>query len=197
MDATTICNYALARLGQSQIMSMEDASKPARFCKRMYPQTRDEVLRSHPWNFAGKRATLAMLLDKPEFEWLYQYQLPTDFLRMLELNSYRTGESLKLFEIEGDRLLTNESQAQVKYVWRLVDANKFDPLFVEALSVKLASKLAKPLTGSASMATDLLTEYERITAPLARIVDAKEKRRRYRLPQLDSLLIRSRYGGIY
>lgn len=197
MDATSICNLALAQLGQSQIMSLEDASQSARFCKRFYDQTRDEVLRSHPWNFAGKRLTLSRLSDNPLFGWAFQYQLPEDFLRLLQLNAYSATEALKLYEIEGNRLLTNEGVAQVRYVSRVTDPNLFDALFVEALATKIASKLAQPLTGSRQEAVALLQAYERVVAPLARSVDAREGRSRRRLPFIESMLVQSRGGAGY
>jgi hypothetical protein len=195
MDATSICNLALAQLGQSQIMSLEDASQAARFCKRFYDQTRDEVLRSHPWNFAGKRLALSRLSDDPLFGWAYQYGLPIDFLRLLQLNAYSSSEAPKFCEIEGNRLLTDEGEAQVRYVARVTDPNLFDSLFVEALATKLASKLAQPLTGSRTDANALLTAYERVVAPLARGVDAREGRARRRLPFIESMLVQSRRSG--
>lgn len=178
-------------------MSLEDASQVARFCKRFYDQTCDEVLRSHPWNFAGKRLALSRLSNNPIFGWTYQYQLPEDFLRLLQLNAYSATEAPRLYEIEGDRLLTNEGVAQVRYVARVTDPNLFDALFVEALATKIASKLAQPLTGSRQEASALLQAYERVVAPLARSVDAREGRSRRRLPFIESMLVQSRGGGGY
>lgn len=175
-DETSICNLALGRIGDERIMSMDDASQSARYCKLFYAQTRDEVLRSHPWNFATARKTLNALADAPEFEWSVQYQLPNDFLRLCQLNGWDAWKPLDLFEIEGDRLLTNESTAQIKYIYTITDASIFDPLFIEALSLKLASKLARPLTGSQTLGDGALQEYVKLTGPLARKTDALEGR---------------------
>lgn len=56
-----ICNAALSRLGAPSISSLSDVDKKAQTCSLMYPRTRDNLLRSHPWNFALKRVELLPL----------------------------------------------------------------------------------------------------------------------------------------
>ncbi len=176
MTVVDVCNQALARLGAEKILGLDDGSKGARFCRLFYEQTRDEVLRSHPWNFAMKREVLSRLVDEPVFGWKRQYQLPPDFLRLVQLNGFAETEAARNSEIEGNTLLCDEDEAQVRYVRRMEDAGLFDPLFAEALAMKLASKLAQPLTGSRTLGAEILREYERITAPLARRIDSQEDR---------------------
>lgn len=176
-------------------MSLEDSSQAARACNALYSQTRDEVLRSHHWNFAISRQILSRLSDNPPFEWQYQYQLPEDFIRLVQLNGYGETEATRHYEISGTALLTNEGEAKIKYVRRATNTNTFDPLFVEALAVKLASKLALTLSGNRNLPGELLTEYERGTAPLARKVDAQEDRKRSKPPWADSAFVRSRRGA--
>lgn len=53
-----ICNAALSRLGAPAISSLLDVDKKAQTCSLMYPRTRDNLLRSHPWNFALRRVEL-------------------------------------------------------------------------------------------------------------------------------------------
>ena len=195
LTETSLCNQALARLGSERIMSLDDGSKAARFCRLFYAQTRDELLRSHHWNFAIARETLLRLAEEPLFGWAYQYALPRDFIRLVQLNGYGETEAQRSSEIEGGALLTNETEARIRYVRRVEDAGLFDPLFAEALMVKLASKLAQPLTGSRGAPGELLAEYERITAPLARRVDAQEDRRRRKEPWVESSFVRARMGG--
>lgn len=196
MTAADICNQALARLGAEKILGLEDGSKGARFCRLFYEQTRDEVLRSHPWNFAMKREVLSRLADEPMFDWSRRYQLPGDFVRLVQLNAYGEAEAARNSEIEGSTLLCDEETAQIRYVCRVEDAALFDPLFVEALAVKLASKLAQPLTGSRNLGAEILQEYERVTAPLARRVDSQEDRPRKKQPWVESAFVRARRGPI-
>jgi hypothetical protein len=53
-----ICNSALIKCGSKTITSISEANKRAELCTIMYPKVRDKVLKSHPWNFAIKRAAL-------------------------------------------------------------------------------------------------------------------------------------------
>ena len=194
-DETAICNLALGMLGQGTIMSLSDESQAARFCKRFYAQTRDEVLQGHAWNFAMRRVVLSRLVDGGEGTWAHAYQLPVNCLRVLELNGSDEFTRAELFEIEGRTLRTDEESAEIRYLSKAVEASAYAPLFVEALAVKLAMRLAQPLTGSRSQAGELLTEYERITGPKARRADACEGRPKRRVPWVESDLVRARAAG--
>ncbi len=191
-DVTSICNLALGRIGDDRIMDIGDASQQARYCKLFYEQTRDEVLRSHPWNFAITRATLTALASSPVFGWDYQYELPADFIRLVQFNGWEVWEPLDLYEIESSMLLTDESTAQLKYIYQVTDCSKFDSLFIEALSLKLASKLARPLTGTANLGEALLSEYMKVTAPLARRIDGGNSRPKIKPLWVESDLVKSR-----
>lgn len=195
-NPTTICNLALAHLGEDHLMSLDDDSREAQFCKRFYDQTRDEVIQSHPWNFAIRRAVLSRLAEAPAFGWAWQYQLPADCLRILQLNGHDVSKREGRYEVEGGRLLTNDDECAVRYLRRVEDAALFPPLFVEALALKIATRLAKPLTGSTSEVERLLTEYERITKPLAMRTDALEGRPAVRPAWVESDFVRARRGGI-
>ncbi|MEO6054818.1 MAG: hypothetical protein ABIP97_12475 [Chthoniobacterales bacterium] len=192
---TSICNLALGRLGNDSILSTDDDSESARVCKLFYGQTRDEVLRSHRWKFATVLASLAQLTATPVFDWSYQYQLPTDCLRVLQVNGFEPWEQPGLFEIQGRFLLTDADGANVKYTSRITDANQFDPLFIEALACKLASKIAAGLTDSQSRVQALLTEYKTLTGAEAMRVDAMEGRPKRKLPYVQSDLVNSRRGS--
>ncbi|MBR4592301.1 MAG: hypothetical protein IKO35_03750, partial [Elusimicrobiaceae bacterium] len=62
----SICNLALAQLGQSPISSFEQDNEKARRLKLFYAPVRDEVLRTHNWGFAGVREPLALLSEKAD-----------------------------------------------------------------------------------------------------------------------------------
>src|SRR5690606_7797987 len=108
-NAVSICNMALGELGINAITSLDQATADARLCNRFYEQTRDEVLRAHPWNFAIKRVNLSAISTAPVFGWLYQYQLPSDYLRLIQLNGWEEDEQADRWEIEADKLLTDET----------------------------------------------------------------------------------------
>lgn len=189
---TSICNLALGNLGAARIISLDEASPEAKACALLYAQTRDEVLRSHRWNFAISRAELSRLSTPPAFGWTWQYQLPVNCLRVLQVNGYGEEEVPDNWEIEGGRLLSDADTVQVKFIARVTDSSLYDPLFVEALALKLAARLCVPLTGSDSRAGGFLTEYERVTGPRARRMDAFESREKRKFPWVLSALVAAR-----
>ena len=192
-DKTSICNLALAKLGISPIMALTDDSKQAQFCSRFYDQTRDEVLQSHRWNFAMRRVALNKLADAPQSEWAVAYQLPVDCLRVVELNGYEPTERKGEYSVEAGQLLTDEEEANIRYIARVEDGTFYHPLFVHALATMLASRLAGPLTGSRNMPQELLQEYAAITGAQARMADAFEERLRRKMPWVESNLVAARY----
>lgn len=193
MDTTTVCNAALARLGEARIFELDDDNAAARACKLNFPLTRDEVLRSHWWNFAADRAELSQLSETVAFGWDYAYQLPADCLRVLAVNGVSAaGDPSEQWEIEGGKLLHDSSTAEIRYIKRVSDLNLFDSLALEALIVLLASKIAPAIQGgSTGKANDLKEEYHRIIAPMAKRVDANETRAASQ-NQMDAMLAGSR-----
>ena len=73
----SICSNALRRLGDDPITSLTDNTERARLCNSFYEDTRDAVLRLHPWNFAITRTSLAKLSDAPAYGFSNQFSLPT------------------------------------------------------------------------------------------------------------------------
>lgn len=178
MDTITVCNAALARLGEARIFDLDDDNPAARACKLQFPMARDEVLRAHWWNFATQRTELTQLSDAPSFGWNYAYARPADCLRVLEVNGISgSGIPGEDWELESGNLLHNASTVQIRYIKRVTDLNLFDSLALEALIVLLASKVAPAIQGgSTSKATELQEEFQRVIAPIARRVDANETR---------------------
>ena len=168
---TSIYNRTLRLLGAARITSTADDNEQTRVLNDIYEDIRDEVLRAHPWNFAIKRAELAVLAATPEFEYDYQFQLPADCLRVIRTNESNT-ESAD-FKIEGDALLSNESAVKIKYIYQVKDTSLFDSLFVSALVARLASESAYAIVQSQSLSDSLYKTYiEKIK--LAKSCDGQE-----------------------
>ena len=170
-----ICNMGLLEVGaKPKIASLTEDSDNARLCNQFYAPVRDAVLRGHLWNCAIHRATVTALADAPDSDYDHQYQLPTNpyCLRLLQVGD--SDHQPTIWRVEGRKFLTNEDSPPIVYIKRITDTNEFDALLVDAISIRLAIKFATPLTNSRKMAADLLEEYERITLPLARTIDAQE-----------------------
>ncbi len=194
---TDIANIALGHLGEAPIASLDEDTVAARACLLHYAATRDQVLRSHRWNFAQTRVALSALADAPAFGWSYQYALPSDCLRVLECNDTELGDVISEdYVIEGRAILTDATSLNLVYVKKVDDVNQFDALFVEALALKLAIVLSETIRGTTGKTADLTQMYEQRTAPLARRVDANEGRRRKGTLPMNSGAIRARYCGV-
>ena len=165
-----ICNSALNMIGASNISALTEDSKTARICNQRYTFIRDAVFRSHPWNSLIKRVTLTPDSATPEFDFSYQYTLPTDpyCLRVLSLQDNDTVHT-----IEGRKLLANESTVKLKYVARIVDTNEYDQLLIETLSARLAADISFALVNSTSLMQQMEAMYDSKIRE-ARFVDATE-----------------------
>lgn len=195
-----ICNIALGHLGDEAAISAispPDGSVQASHCARIYPMARDELLESHNWRFALRRAALALVstTEQPQ-EWGYTYAYPS-CLRVIAVrpaNEPTTANAGLIFDQEeflskpttfpftietlsdGSQVIyTNVENATVMYVALVTDTAKFSPLFRAALARLMAHYLAGPiLKGKAGMAVakDQLELFEKIAGPRAKAADA-------------------------
>ena len=155
-----ICNAALTKLGDDTITSLADNTERARACAARYEAVRDAELRRRRWKFSIRRASLAALATAPISDYDRQFQLPTDYLRLIEggdiadaadLTDYRTSSGRALYSIEGDKLLTNLSAPlDIRYIARIEDVSLYDAAFTEALASRLAVELCERITQSDS-----------------------------------------------
>jgi hypothetical protein len=159
MGEVQICNLALMKVGNLSITSLEDATKEGRACKLLYPLVRDELMASHPWNFAMSRADIgAALLATPAFQWDYAYTVPGDCLRVWEFYG-STAE----WVVENGTFLTNESEEiYIRYIKLITDSSKFSPSFISCLATKLAAELDGKLSDGKKRASFLQELYSRL-----------------------------------
>jgi hypothetical protein len=163
-----LCNLALSLLGQAAISAITEDSTAGRLCRQFYSQVYDEILRSHAWKCAKARSALAELSTAPAFGWDHQYQLPADCLRVLQLEELDWE-----FDVEADRLLCNESTANIIYISRVVPA-RLDSWAAKAIYHALAVQLAYPLSQSLSLKGELANDLEARIIPEARRLGAFE-----------------------
>ncbi len=145
-----IANSALIKLGASVIMSFTEGSKNANLCNEQYVKRRDALLRAHNWNFAMARFNLAQLDDAPVFGFDFAYQLPSDWLRTVQVSDNDAGVGRVVYRIEGLTILSNASDIFLRYIKQVTDPNEMDAAFREVLAWDLAVDLAQPITQSTS-----------------------------------------------
>jgi hypothetical protein len=149
MTDIQICNLALARLGDSRITALTDATAQAQYCSLFYAQTLEELQTEFDWQFCRKLASLTADATAPAFGYARRFAVPSDFLRLIRLNGIDEDENFSKWEIVDGFIHTDlAAPAQIEYIASVTDAAKFPAVFVEILSAKLAANLAMPLTGS-------------------------------------------------
>ena len=163
-----ICNSALNQLGASSITALTENSKNARICNERYETIRDAVYRSHPWNCLVKRVQLAQDTDTPAWGFTYQYTLPSDCLRVLQIKDYNSD-----YKIEGRKLLIDESDVYLIYLAIETDVNQLDILLRETISAGLAQDIAYAITSNLQV-TKLMAEKYQAKLSEARHTDSSE-----------------------
>lgn len=176
-----IANMALTLLGEASITSLDDELDAARAIKRIYTMAVDAALRSHNWNFAQLRASLAQHSATPEFGFTYMYVLPTDpyCLRVLETDLDEDEpwriESYKTASEQSRVIVTDADSLEILYIARLIDPVLWDALFADAMGFELAYRASFAITGKAGLSKDLngsrLLAWQR-----ARSMDGQESR---------------------
>lgn len=149
-SAITICSNALQQLGDDPIASFNlSEGKRARLCGNLWPQVRDDILRKHSWPCARKMTILAPEAASPDFDWGYQFALPGDWLRTLQVGKRR---ELIPHEVMGRKIMADTNVLPLIYVWRNEDPALWDSVLCDLACSEMVARLAYPVTQSASLA---------------------------------------------
>ena len=165
-----ICSNALLLLGAGTINSFDDASDRALLVSNLWPNAREAILRSHPWNCAIKRLALAPDAAAPAFDYSYQFTLPGDCLRILSVGEKGAPQD---YELEGRKILSDESTLYLRYIYDNDDVPSWDALLVQAAEAYMAMTCAYPITKSASM-LEAMTSLWDLKLKQARNIDGQE-----------------------
>lgn len=164
VSKVAIANRALTKLGAARIIALDDDSQASNTMDSMFDIVRDAELRANLWHFAKARAVLPRLSERPAFAYDSQFQMPSDWLRLIEVDSRRCQWKPYVeswYSIEGGRLLINHpGPLQIRYIKRIDDPTLFDALFVEALACRLAAEACETLTQSNTKKQAMWAEYE-------------------------------------
>jgi len=139
----SICSNALILLGDRPISSFDEPGAGAQTASNLYESSYINLLSTHRWRFATKKAQLSKLSTTPLNQYQYQYQLPTDMVAMI------TDYPIDDYELYGDKLYSNNGTISIDYVYRLDEAQL--PLwFTKTMEFYLAMQFAIPVTGNSS-----------------------------------------------
>ena len=183
-SAVQVCSNALVMLGEKPISSFDEADQSggldrATLCDELWPTARDAVLRSHPWKCAKTRVILSPEATTPAFGYSQQFILPSNWLRNVEINGVR-AEHVD-YEVEtassdntSKRLLIDQGQVNLIYIWRNDQVESWDALLVEAAELMMASKMAYAITQSQQVQAQYAQLLE-IKLREARAVDGQDE----------------------
>jgi len=179
-----ICNLALDDLKQAPITNILTPTTSTEFiCSRNYDTERRAALAAHPWRFAIKRIQLTPNpVTDPLFGYLYAYDLPVDYIRMVSVGDDYIGDLRGEREIENGQLLAvsgdvvfDGTTKDVRYIYDITDVNRFSPLFIIYLRLRLAIRMSNKFSVTQSIKKGLKEDYGEAEIE-ARAVNGQENR---------------------
>ncbi len=158
----SICNLALAALGEDSIRDFDEGNKRARMCDVFYEATRDYLLSAFNWPFARKQLQLNMLAEHEGYlpEGSFAYALPEDCHHPIDL---LPEGSMQEWEVRGEELICQYGQDKLivlLYTKKILDPTKFSSPFTNLLSTALAVRLAMPITHDKELTKTILQQFE-------------------------------------
>lgn len=172
-----IYNAALAKLGSNRIEQVLDADEPGAvgsLCRLLLPQVLDLALDYAPWSFAMARAELAAT-GQSSGRGCYPYalSLPADMIRPVRLGAEEPGYP---FVIEGENIFAPVPLAEIIYVKRVSEPQKWTPAFTQAVILGLAAELCPAVLNDTSRQQLYRQEFQ---AALAYAAAADLKRQKF------------------
>ena len=168
-SAVSICSNALLLLGAKPINDFNEDSDRALLAANLYPLFSRAVLRSHLWNCCIRRVALAPLVDAPVFDFSYQFSLPDDWVRTLQVGQY--GAEVD-FRTEGRKLLSDQNPLYLRYIAHVSEGD-WDDLLVHTMTLGMAAAMAYAITKSTAVVDDT-TRKAQIALRQAQAVDGQD-----------------------
>lgn len=103
--------------------------------------------------------TLTTASVTPAFEWIYQFDLPSDFLvRRYTWEDNAAQRTQRSYNIEGDKYMSDDATVDIVYGAEVTDVTKFDALYVKALYLTMAHNFATAIAKDAKLEDGLNKE---------------------------------------
>ncbi len=127
-------------------------------------------------DLAAVKWTLVTARPSSGFE--YAYNLPADYIRVVTPIDSDTDEPLDSVDypwrIEGKQILSDETDLDIRYIYKNETASDFDPLFVQVVIYMLAAELSMAIKQSEKLPAQILQYLSTVLIPQARSIDAQE-----------------------
>jgi hypothetical protein len=141
------------KLGLDAIEDFDDGTKSANLAKLTYASIRNDVLRSHPWNFALHRYPLDAEAAVPDgvTDFDHAFKKPNGVLAVHAVEGQSAIEGDE-WVIEGEYILCNlaagtddEPTLNITCIREITDVLKYDASFIEHLAERLQAEWVEPL----------------------------------------------------
>lgn len=169
-SSVSVCSNALVMLGGAPFSSFDEAKPHVRIAANLYPSVRDDVLRAHTWNCATGRVILAPIAATPAFDFAYQFQVPGDWLRTLQVG--RKGNPIP-YRSEGQRLLADVNALPLVYCFRNTVEDTWSTNLIHVIELAMAAKMAYAVTSSSSVRDSYRDEFAR-ELKVAKAIDGQD-----------------------
>lgn len=130
-----IISSANILLGNEEILDLEEVPEQV----ALFDLLLVSHLQSNTWKFATSRLQLSKLVDKPLYEFSNQFELPSDFLRLVGYKDHMR------YSINGSRLLTDNEEVFIEYI-RKVEVDECPASNVLCLQYLMAAEIALLIT---------------------------------------------------
>lgn len=171
-SSLSVANQALQLLGDNQPLVSAGApgfdSSPAGVAlAQVYAPTVAAVMRQYGWDLARNMASLTLTPNAAPFPWDFEYVYPTNCLEVWQIMPGALADINNPLPVNWSVGNTLVSGVQSKVIWaNLASAqivynngpqeSVWDPLFTEAVTRLLASKLAMAIAGKSDSSEALL-----------------------------------------
>ena len=119
--------------------------------------------------FAANNDFLEATYDDPAFQWDFAHPQPADSLRIWEIIDRSQTLIPPPWDLEGEIILTNERQTNLRYTPQFADTTKFDILFERTFVFAIAADLSIILPNKRTLKGDMIAQFD----------DAISKARKY------------------
>ncbi|KKL77988.1 hypothetical protein LCGC14_2029330, partial [marine sediment metagenome] len=110
--------------------------------------------------FAADNDYLEATYDDPAYQWDFSYPQPADSLRIWEIIDRSLTLIPPKWDLEGERILTNERQINMRYTPQFTDTAKFDILYEDGLVFAIATKLSIILPNKRTFKGDMKLQFD-------------------------------------
>lgn len=150
----TRINAALTRIGSVPLASETDGGADAMIA--IFDALFQQLVTRTDWSFASKVRQLTRLVDAPEQQWAYQFQLPTDMIGAPRAvyDSAASRFPVTGYQLLGDHLLTDLPAVWLHYSF-LPEINRLPGHFLGAFDMALMSELALTVAMDKGLADQL------------------------------------------